>query len=186
MAEEQNTPVENENNEEEKKSLMVWIAEHPKTTFAVRAIAWAVFAAVLPFVFIAYRYGIFKAQNRLALSGWGILAVIIVAAFLIGLLGYLKQGMKEGMAKQCIMGFCKIVVPLIMVMVIVKGIQNNIGLFIKALGVTITCEIIAIPINPFPEWLEKRRKEQGLEERESMFGALWDKFFAKKKENENG
>ena len=123
MAEEKTTVTE----EEEKKSLLVWMAEHPKTVFVARALAWATFAAILPFTFIAFRYGIFNAQNRLSISGWGIIAVIIVAVFLIGLLGYLKQGMKEGMAKQCIVGFCKIIVPLLMVLVIVKGIEDNIG-----------------------------------------------------------
>jgi hypothetical protein len=184
MAEEvKNTTAEPK---KEKKSLMVWMAEHPKTTFAARAFTWAAFAAILPFMFIAFRYGIFKNQGTIAISGWGIIAVVIVAVFLIGLLGYLKQGMREGMAKQCIVGFCKIVVPLLMVLAVVQGIRSNIDLFVKALGVTIACEIVAIPINPFPAWLEERRKEKNLEERESLFGALWDKFFAKKKEYENG
>ncbi len=181
MAEEEKVEVK-----KEKKSLMVWIAEHPKTTFATRAVAWFTFAAVLPFLFIAFRYGIFKSQGTIALSGWGIIGVIIFAAVLIGLIGYLKQGMKEGMAKQCLVGFCKIIVPLLMVLIIVKGIQSNVELFMKALGVTIACEAIAIPINPFPAWLEARRKEKGLEEQESVFGALWDKFFSKKKEHEDG
>ena len=169
-----------------RKTLREWAEEHPKTTFATRAVTWFTFAAILPFLFIAFRYGIFKSTGTIALSGWGIIAVIIFAAVLIGLLNYLRQGMREGMAKQCIMGFCKIIVPLLMVMVIVEGIKTNIDLFLKALGVTIACELIAIPINPFPAWLEERRKEMNLEEQESVFGALWDKFFAKKKEHEDG
>lgn len=187
MAEEEKVATETEPvKEAPKKTFGEWLNEHPKSVFAIRAITWFVFAAVLPFLFIAFRYGIFKSTGTIALSGWGIIAVVIVAAVLIGLLGYLKQGMREGMLKQCIMGFVKIIIPLLMVMIIVNGIKTNIDLFLKAIGVTIACEAIAIPLNPFPAWLEERRKEKNLEEQESVFGALWDKFFTKKKEHEDG
>lgn len=170
--------------EKQKKTVSEWLNEHPKTVFLTRAFAWATFAAILPFAFIAYRYGIFRSTGTIALNGWGMIGVVILLVFVISLISYIKQGMEEGMLKQCLMGFVKIIVPLLAVMLIVQGIKNNIDLFIKALGVTIACEFVAIPINPFPEWLEKRRKEKNLKEQESVFGALWDKFFDKKKEND--
>ena len=171
--------------EKQKKTLREWTSEHPKTIFITRFLAWATFACVLPFVFIAYRYGIFKDNNVIALSGWGIIVVIIILVFCLSLFSYIKQGMEDGMVKQCLMGFTKIIIPLMAILLIVQGIRSNIELFEKALGVTIACEFVAIPINPFPSWLAKRKKEKKLEEQESMFGALWDKFFSKKKENDN-
>lgn len=170
--------------EEQKKSVMEWLKEHPKTVFATRALAWAIFAMVLPFTFIAYRYGIFRSNNTIAISGWGFIGIVIVVVFAITLFNYIRKGLEEGMLKQCIMGIVIVIIPLTAILLLVKGIASDIELFEKALGVTIACELVAIPVNPFPEWLEKRRKERNLKEQESMFGALWDKFFAKKKENE--
>ena len=173
-----------ENAPQTKKTLTEWISEHPQTVFITRAVAWFTFAGLLPFAFIAWRYGLFKDQGAIVISGWGIIGIIILAAVILAIAGYVKQGMKPGLLKQCVSGFCKIILPLLALMLCIQGIKNDIELFEKALGVTIACEIVAIPLNPFPEWLEKRRKEMNLEEQESMFGALWDKFFAKKREND--
>ena len=171
---------------EEKKTLGEWLNEHPKSVFLTRAFAWAVFAAGLPFSFIAWRYGIFKPEGSMAISGWGVIGIVILGVFFISLFRYIKQGMQMGIVKQCIIGFCKIIIPLLIVLLVVHEIKSNVDLFEKALIVTITCEMIAIPINPFPVWLEQRRIEKNLTEQESVFGVLWDKFFTKKKETENG
>ena len=173
--------MEEENN---KPTLAEWIQAHPKSVFAMRAITWAIFAGGLPFAFIAWRYGIFKSQNTIAISGWGVIAIVILA-FLFTIINYVRRGLKPGLFKQCVSGFCKVILPLLAVLLIADGIKEDIALFEKALIVTITCELIAIPINPFPEWLEKRRKEQNLEEQEGYFEAMWKKFFDKKKENDD-
>lgn len=170
--------------EENKKSVLEWLAEHPQATFITRAVIWAIFAGGLPFAFVAWRYGLFKDQGAIVISGWGVIGILFVAAVVLAIANYVKQGLRPGLLKQCVSGFCKIVLPLLVLMLCVQGIKNDIELFEKALGVAITCELIAIPINPFPEWLEKRKKELKLEERESYLGALWDTFFNKKKEHE--
>ena len=174
-------PEEELEEQKEKKTLAGWIEEHPKSVFITRAISWAVFAAGLPFAFIAWRYGIFKDQNSIAISGWGLLGIIILIVFFITLANYIRKGLEPGMFKQCASGFCKVILPLLAVLLIVQGIKSDIELFEKALGVTIVCEIVAIPINPFPEWLAKRQKDLKLEEQEGMFEGLWNKYFDKKK-----
>ena len=167
--------------EEDKKTLAEWIAEHPQATFITRAIAWSIFAGGLPFAFIAWRYGIFKDQGTIAISGWGILGIVILGIFFFSLANYIRKGMQPGLFKQCASGFCKVILPLLAVLVIVEGIKADIQLFERALGVTIVCELVAIPINPFPEWLEKRQKDLKLAEREGYFEGMWNKFFEKKK-----
>ena len=174
-----------EEEKKEKKSFTEWVQEHPKTVFVSRAIAWSLFAGILPFIFIAWRYGIFRSTGAIALNGWGIIGLVILAVFLITLFNYLRRGMKYSFAKQCVVGFAKIIVPLVLVMLVVEGIKNNIGLFQQALACTIACELVAIPINPFPEWLEKQKKEGRAEEQEGLIEALWNKYFSKKKENED-
>lgn len=77
-----------------RKSILEWYREHPKTVFSIRFALWALFAAILPFVFIALRYGIFTNKSQIELSGWGYIAVIIVVVFLITLFKYLYKGLK--------------------------------------------------------------------------------------------
>ncbi len=170
--------------EESKKTLGEWLDSHPKSVFITRAVSWAIFAAGLPFAFIAWRYGIFKEQNVVAISGWGMLGIIILIVFFITLASYVKKGLKPGFFKQCASGFCKVILPLLAVLLIIEGVKNDIALFEKALCVTIACELVAIPVNPFPEWLAKRQSEMKLEEQEGMLEAMWNKYFTKKKEEE--
>ena len=167
-----------------KPTLGEWLDNHPKSVFITRAVMWAIFAAGLPFAFIAWRYGIFKEQTAIALNGWGVLGIVILIVFFITLAGYIRKGIKPGYFKQCASGFCKVVLPLLAILLILEGIKSDIELFEKALCVTIVCELVAIPINPFPQWLEERRKEQNLEEQEGVAEVLWNKFFDKKKEEE--
>lgn len=178
---EQEQPKESK---KEKKSFAEWYSEHPKTVFSIRFVLWATFSAILPFIFIAYRYGIFTKNSKISLSGWGIIGVVILVVFLITLVKYLYEGMKPGLAKQCVGGVCKIVLPLVIVLLLVVEIKNHIQLVEQALGCVILCELVGIPLNPFPEWLERRRVEQGKEKAETLSEIFWDTFFKKKKDNE--
>lgn len=161
-----------------------WCKKHPKAVFMARFLLWTVFSAVLPFAFIAYRYGIFTVKSKIELSGWGIIAIIVAAVFTITLIKYLYRGLKPGLTKQCVVGAVKVIVPLAILYLVVVGIEKDISSFKQALSCVIICESVAIPLNPFPAWLEKRKKEQGKDDLETVADALWDKFFDKKKEKE--
>ncbi|MCR4661689.1 MAG: hypothetical protein K5765_06820 [Clostridia bacterium] len=170
--------------QKEKKTFKEWYNAHPKTVFGVRLSLWIVFAAVLPFIFIAWRYGIFHPSSKIKLTGWGIIAIIIVLVFIITLIRYLYKGLKPGLFKQCITGFITIILPLTILLLFVVEIENHIVLVKQALIAVIVCELIGIPLNPMPDWLEKRRIEQGKEKVERISDIVLDKFFQKKKENE--
>ena len=91
--------------------------------------------------------------------------------------------MKPGFAKQCISGVVKIILPLVILLLLVIEIKNHIALVEQALSCVILCELVGIPLNPFPSWLEKRRIEQGKEKAETMSEIFWDTFFKKKKDD---
>lgn len=167
----------------QKKSFKQWCEEHPKTVFTIRLIAWALFSAILPFIFIVWRYGIFQTNCTIKLTGWGIIGVIIIIVFAITLLKYVYKAMKPGLFRQCVEGVCKILLPLTILLLLVVEIESHISLVKQALGCVIVCEIIGIPLNPFPAYLEKRRIEEGKEQADSLSDIFWDKFFKKKKDN---
>lgn len=181
---EQTEQEQPEESKKTKKGFVEWYQEHPKTVFGIRFALWVTFSAILPFIFIAFRYGIFTNESKISLSGWGIIAIVIIIVFIITLVRYLYEGMKPGLAKQCVGGVCKIVLPLVVLLLLVVEIKNHIQLVEQALGCVIVCELVGIPLNPFPEWLERRRIEQGKEKAETLSDIFWDTFFKKKKDNE--
>ena len=168
----------------EKKSLVEWCEEHPRTVFAIRFVLWAACSAFLPFSFIAWRYDIFATTSKIKLTGWGFIAVIILLVFASTLIKYVYKGLKPGLAKQCVFGFVSIVLPLVILYLLITSIEDSIHLFKQALCCTILCEAVGIPLNPFPAWLAKRAKEDKAKEAETMSDIFWDKFFAKKKDDE--
>ena len=148
--------------------------------FIVRAIAWALFSCVIPVLFIGFRYSLFEKAGSLQLSGWGIIAVVIIAVFLYVLTKYIRAGFGQwSFIKQIIDGVIRIVLPLATVLAIAINIRNNLDVFIQSLSCVLICEIIAIPINPFPEWVAK--KTQG--RFESMVDFVADRFYNKKEDN---
>lgn len=179
MAEEERT----ENAEkEEKKTLSGWLNDHPKSVFATRLVLWTVFSAVLPFAFIAWRYGIFTSECKIKLTGWGFIAIVIAIVFLSTLVGYLYKLLKPGLVKQCITGLLRITLPLVVLTLLVHSIANSIRLFEQALICVTVCETVGIPINPFPELIAKVQEKDENTKVETTMDLLWDKFFKRKKD----
>lgn len=130
-----------------------------KRVFMARVIAWAVLAAGLPIAFIGWRYDLFAKVGALQLSGWGMFAVVILLFFARALAKYIKAGFVEwSMWKQIIGGVAKIVLPLGGLLAICVAIRANVEYFIQALSCTLMCEIMAIPVNPFPKWVWEKSK----------------------------
>ena len=170
----------------EKKTLSQIIEEHPTATFWTRFVSWAICACILPFVFIVYRFQLFKPISKIQVGGWGIIAIVIVAVFVVSVFRYIKIALsaKYSLVIQCINGVCKIIVPLVALYVILYNIQSNLQLFLQALGCVILCEGIAIPLNPMPKWAYEQQKDVRAEERKETADYIIDQFFAKKKESE--
>lgn len=125
--------------------------------FLARAILWSLFSCVVPVCFIGWRYDLFKKVGSLQLSGWGLIAIVIIFVFLYVVVKYVMAGFTEwSMTKQIINGVVKVVIPLGALLAICIGIRNSLDIFIQALSLTLMSEVIAIPINPFPEWVCKK------------------------------
>ena len=157
---------------------------HPKTCFASRLVLWALLAGILPFIFIAWRYGIFTAEPKIKLTGWGIIAIILAIIFIITLVKYIYKSLTPGLVKQCVSGLFSITLPLIIFYLFIRSIENSLKLLEQVLFVLIILETIAIPVNPFPSYIAKKNAELGMEKYERATDLLWDKFFKKKKEED--
>lgn len=149
-----------------------------KQKFWVRMIGFTLFACVLPFVFIAYRYNLFSKVSKVQIGGWGIVAIVIVFFFVKYVCGMVKRGMPYSMTTQVITGVCKVIIPLALLYAFAYSIKDNIDLFLNSLGVVIILEAIAIPINPLPKWVEEHKKG----EQETAMDLFITKFWSKKDE----
>lgn len=130
-------------------------------TFWIRFVVWTIFACVAPVGFIVWRFELFSKVSAVQFGGWGILAVIIIAVFIISVFRYVSKGMMRwSMTKQVILGVCKVTIPLLALYWILSAISNNITIFLQALAVVIACETVAIPINPLPKWVDEKTQGQ--------------------------
>lgn len=151
-----------------------------KQKFWIRLVCFTLFACVLPFVFLAYRYDLFTKVNKIQIGGWGIVAIVIVFFFVKYVCSMIKQGMPYSMTTQIITGVCKVIVPLALVWALAYSIKDNIDVFLQSLGIVIVCEAIAIPINPLPKWVETHKRNQ----QDTFMDMFVDKLYKKKGEEE--
>lgn len=120
---------------------------------------WACFALVAPVAFIAWRYELFQPKTSYQFGGWGLIAVVIIAVFAIACLRYVCKGFPRwSMLKQCIKGACAITVPLLCLYFALSSVASNIDLFLQSLAFVTASETVAIPLNPFPKWVDERTK----------------------------
>lgn len=171
MADEEQNNVENTEEEQKKKEQRI---------FAVRVILWSLFSCIFPVCLIGWRYELFNKVGAIQLSGWGLIAVILIVVFLFVVIKYLRAGFVEwSMTKQIISGVVKIILPLVALLSICVSIKNSLDIFIQSLSGVLILEVFAIPLNPFPEWVWK--KSQG--RFESAVDFVADKLYNRNKDN---
>ena len=130
-----------------------------KKIFLVRILLWSLFSCVIPVGFIAWRYDLFDKVGKVQLSGWGLIAIIIIFAFLYVLTKYIRAGFVEwSMTKQIVDGVVKVLIPLGALLALCISLRNSLDIFIQALSCVLLSEVIAIPINPFPQWVWEKSK----------------------------
>lgn len=150
-----------------------------KKVFIARAILFAIFGCVLPFVFIAWRFEIFSnGGSRVSLTGWGVIAIIIVFFFIVYCLKILKNSIPFSMTYQILSGLIKVILPLLLLLIFINALEDSIKQFKQALGIVIGCEAVAIVVNPFPKYMH----DKGIEKTENLMDTFIEKW--KKKESE--
>ena len=122
-----------------------------KKQFWIRLPLFILFACIIPFVFIAWRYKIFHKVSNVSLSGWGLIGILIVVIFVIYLVKSVEKIKKWSLTKQIFVGVFKIIVPLLCLYFGLRCIKESVDLFMQALIVVIFSEMIAIVINPIPQ-----------------------------------
>ena len=167
----------------QRRTLGEVMDDHPRAVFLTRAFLWFTCAAILPFIFICYRFQLFQKVSKIQIGGWGIFAILIVAITIFVLLKYIRAALNAGYSYwgQILNGFCKVIIPLCAFYAVLWGIKNSLELFLQALGCVILCETMAIFVNPFPKWVWERQKNVRVEERKEGIDYFMDEFFKRQK-----
>ena len=107
-----------------------------------------------PAIYLIIRFNLFEKKNMVEMNLWLVLAVIVFASVLSVIIYYCVSAIKTRYFwwKQLLVGFVKVILPLIVLLAVTTWLSNNISLFKEFIIVTICFESLAIIINPFPKW----------------------------------
>lgn len=132
-----------------------------KKTFWFRFIIYALFGAVIPFVFLTFRFHLFEKVNSISIGGWGVVAILLVAFFIIKVFKGVKKGLPFSIVTQILDGACKVVVPLCIAAFLTYYMQDLMDQIFQFLVVLIACESVAIIANPLPQWEHENKLKDG-------------------------
>lgn len=130
--------------------------KNERLLFVIRLVLFILLACILPLAYVSWRYDLFVKVNRISLSGWGLVGLIIIILFTSYVVRTIKIGLRNkkeySFSMQVVNGVIKVILPLLALLFIVNAIENSIDYFKQALIVTIICESLAIIVNPLPQW----------------------------------
>ena len=81
----------------------------------------------------------------------------------------IKKGLPYSFWTQVLNGVSKVIVPLLGAILAIYCLQDSIKQLLEFLIVVFVCEVIAIPVNPFPKWIHINKLN---ENEESLYSVL--------------
>ena len=143
-----------------------------RLVFWVRFLIYVLFGMAIPVAFLIWRFKLFEKINSVSVGGWGVVVILIVVIFFIKMLKYIKKGLPFSFWTQLITGYLKTVIPLLALVLIVYCMRNSISELIQFLVVFITCQVIAVPANPFPQWIHDNKLDEEENKTRKIFESL--------------
>lgn len=126
----------------------------PRAIFAIRFVAFILFAFVAPIGHIIGKYKPFNYTETLSV---GFAGLVIIAILLVGLkflVEFYLDGVKTkySLVKQIVSGFTKVILPMCIVAALVIVLAKYAEQVLSICIVLIPCEMIAVVVNPLPKW----------------------------------
>lgn len=147
-----------------------------KVIFWSRMVGWALSGVVAPIVTFAVKFGLFTetgytittdelgnvTATATALNGWGIISILIVAFAAMQVIKEViaAQGTGYTLSKQVLHGFKSRILPLAIALGISYYLQGVIADVVFCLFIILITQVVAIVVNPLPEWRAKKNKEE--------------------------
>lgn len=131
-----------------------------KKELLIRFSLYCLFGGILPFLFLSWRFELFKKVSKISIGGWGLVGIIFLFIFTTTTLKKIKQGMPYSYAKQIMDGVSKVLLPLLLAAICVHYMRDLMEELFQFFCVLIVCEGIAIFVNPLPQWGHENNVEQ--------------------------
>lgn len=143
--------------------------------FWARMVGWIIASCVIPIITFSVKFGLFTKNveqtdslgnvvesSSVSLNGWGIISCLVIGFTISKVIKEVIAAYpKYCLAKQCLSGFVKTVLPLAIGFFMCVFLDGVIHHVMFCLGVLAVCQAIAIPLNPLPKW---RYEKTGVEE----------------------
>lgn len=131
--------------------------------FVTRLCLYVLIGAVIPFVYLVWKFNLFTPQpskEEVTLGGWGIIAIIFIAIFFLKTLKAIRKGMVFSAYTKTIDAITKLFIPLFVSIVIVNFLGNIQEELLRFLIVLFICAIPATVVNPIPRWAYENKIEE--------------------------
>jgi uncharacterized membrane protein HdeD (DUF308 family) len=133
--------------------------------FWVRFLLWSGLAIIIPTVVIITQYDIFTERNSLTkVTGWGLVFLLALAGGIFYIVKSLGEAEDNPWINGMARGVKNIILPLLLIYYLTGIIAFNLVKFNTILIVTLIAEGIALPLNPFPQYIHQRRQEKRVKE----------------------
>lgn len=125
-----------------------------RNKFIILFITFILFSIVAPCIYLIVRFNLFTQASKLQIGFWGfvVFGIIIVAINILANMYLEGLKTKWHIGKQIVSGFCRFILPMILVLLIITWLRDNLSYIVEALYVIIPCECVAIVVNPLPKW----------------------------------
>lgn len=134
-----------------------------KKQFWVRLGLYLVFGMIIPVSFLIWRFQLFEVvketKNKVAIGGWGLVVILFVAFFFIKLMKAIRRGMPFSLGRQILDGVTKTIIPLIVAAICVNLMKDLMKELFQFLCVVIFSEMVAICVDPLPQWAHENHIE---------------------------
>lgn len=147
--------------------------------FWTRMIGWLATGCAAPITVFAVKFGLFKTveqntvydemgnlvQTSISLNGWGIVSCFLVLWTLAQIVSEITQSLQGySLTKQFLTGFKNRIIPLAIAFGAFYMLQGVISQILFCLGTIIISQILAILLNPLPQWRYKKNKEENYDD----------------------
>lgn len=144
--------------------------------FWSRMAGWFLTGVGIPITVFSIKFGLFTKYgyevttdelgnitgSRVAINGWGIVSIILIGIFALSIINEILKAYenKYSFTKQCLDGLRKRIIPLALVIGICYWLRGVLDQVIFCLFIIGVAQLAAIPLNPLPEWRNRKLKQE--------------------------
>lgn len=146
-----------------------------KKQFWTRFSIYVLFGAVIPIIFLSWRFKLFEKVEKvseISIGGWGFVAIILLFLFFTNMLKTIKKGMPINFFTHVIECVIKVSLPLLLIFISIFLLKDFVTELYQVIGLLFVCETVSSISNPLPEWNHQHGIEMTENRLKNLFSSL--------------